>query len=130
MPRRKHGAKPKNGNALTHGLYRNFSHLDRRSAEARAIDRAEIALVSALGGVTPQESAICRQITIGFWRLSILEQLMVTEYEAAEERGDFADGQFRKWDELYLRWGREVREGETRRGDEARRPGRGHDLHG
>ena len=121
MPRRKHGAQPKNANAVSHGLFRNFTHIDRRTAEAKAIDRAELSLVSALGSVTPQESAICRQITIGLWRLSILEKLMAAEYETVKEVGVVQESTF-KWDELYLRWGREVREGLRAIGLEERRP--------
>jgi hypothetical protein len=110
MPRRKHGAQARNSNALSHGLFRNFSNLDRRLAESKAIDRAEQMLCAAIGKVSPQESVICRQIVIGCYRLSTLERLLLGDQDGF------------RWDHLYMRWAREVREGLKAIGLDEREP--------
>ena len=84
---------------MRHGLFRNFNRLDRRFRDAKAIEHTQAALCEALGGKpSPQKSALIRLVSIGLFRLSVLERLMLAEPDSF------------KWDVLYMKWGRAIRE--------------------
>ena len=89
-----------NGIALKHGLYADFSDLDKRTKPAREIESIRGALVSDKGeDPTTGELLLIERASYKAWRLRQLETLML------QANGDVPE----RWARDYLRWARELR---------------------
>src|SRR6266702_4295269 len=93
------GGQPGNTNAVTHGLDLDSAihRQDGRSTTQRALKQAQSELCRAIGGTpSTQELIIINRLVFVLYRIIVLEGLLAN------------DRSFHTYDELYLRYSREL----------------------
>ncbi len=90
-----------NENAVKQGGYRQLTHLDGRTREAKILGEIEAALVTSLGGnPSPQQILLIKRACVKAFRCLALE------HEIIRNNGNVPDS----LQQDYLRWARELRE--------------------
>jgi hypothetical protein len=88
---KKHGGREKNANSLKTGVYADLSHrnMDQRSRFAKALNRVEADLVSAIGGdPSPQEIILIQRVVYKTARCFLFEAAALSGQLEASSASD------------------------------------------